>query len=99
MSGIYNDDGGYHYQWFHFAMRERMLQATGNTDNHVMWRGNPINADQAWKTFEQWLEAIAADTSVLSQRERRFATSLRWRRTVAKPLPPVLEGEADLLAH
>ena len=35
-----------------------------------MWRGNPVNADQAWKTFEQWLEAIAADTSVLSQREK-----------------------------
>src|SRR5262249_27866508 len=70
VGGIYNDDARYHYQWFHFAMRERMLQANGNTDNHVMWRGNPVNADQAWKTFEQWLDAIAADGSVLSQREK-----------------------------
>lgn len=38
-SGIYDDDQGYHYQWFHFAVRERMAQANGNTDNHVMWRG------------------------------------------------------------
>jgi uncharacterized tannase-like protein DUF6351/tannase/feruloyl esterase len=70
VSGIYNDDGGYHYQWFHFAMRDRMIQANGNADNHVMWRGNPINADAAWTTFEQWMEAIAADTSNLSQREK-----------------------------
>ncbi len=71
VSGIYNDDGGYHYQWFHFAMRDRMAQANnGNTDNHVMWRGNPVNADQAWSTFEQWMEAIAADTSNLSKREK-----------------------------
>ncbi|HWZ74776.1 MAG TPA: DUF6351 family protein [Casimicrobiaceae bacterium] len=70
VSGIYNDDGGYHYQWFHFAMRERMIQANGNADNHVMWRGNPVNADQAWTTFEQWMEAIAADTSNLSQRDK-----------------------------
>ena len=70
VSGIYNDDAGYHYQWFHFAMRDRMLQANGNTDNHVMWRGNPVNADAAWTTFEQWMEAIAADTSNASQREK-----------------------------
>src|ERR1041384_7065395 len=27
VSGIYNDDTAYHYQWFHFAMRDRMAQA------------------------------------------------------------------------
>jgi hypothetical protein len=70
VSGIYNDDGGYHYQWFHFAMRERMAQANGNADNHVMWRGNPVNADQAWATFIQWMEAVAADTSSLSLRDK-----------------------------
>ena len=41
ISGIYNDDGGYHYQWFHFALRERMSKANGNARNHVMWRGQP----------------------------------------------------------
>jgi Tannase-like family of unknown function (DUF6351) len=70
VSGIYNDDGGYHYQWFHFAMRDRMIQANGNADNHVMWRGNPVNADAAWTTFVQWMEAIAADTSTLSPRDK-----------------------------
>jgi len=38
-SGLYDDDNFYHYQWFHFAVRERMLQANGDTRNHVMWRG------------------------------------------------------------
>lgn len=70
VSGIYNDNGGYHYQWFHFSMRDRMAQANGNADNHVMWRGNPVNADAAWSTFVQWMEAIAADTSNLSPREK-----------------------------
>jgi hypothetical protein len=70
VSGIYNDAGGYHYQWFHFAMRDRMIQANGNANNHVMWRGNPVNADAAWSTFVEWMEAIAADTSNLSPREK-----------------------------
>ncbi|NLD68640.1 MAG: hypothetical protein GX644_07460 [Limnobacter sp.] len=38
-SGIYDDDQAYHYQWFHFAVRERMAQANGHADNHLMWRG------------------------------------------------------------
>jgi hypothetical protein len=70
ISGIYNDDGGYHYQWFHFAMRDRMAQANGNTDNHVMWRGNPVPYKTAWTTFIQWVEAVAADTSDRSKREK-----------------------------
>jgi hypothetical protein len=38
-SNFYDEDMFYHYQWFHFAVRERMLQANGDTQNHVMWRG------------------------------------------------------------
>jgi hypothetical protein len=36
---LYDEDHLYHYQWFHFAVRERMKQANGNAANHVMWRG------------------------------------------------------------
>ena len=36
--------GGYHYQWFHFAIRERIAKQNGNADNHVMWRG-PVQAE------------------------------------------------------
>lgn len=38
-SVIYDDDQVYHYQWFHFAARARMLDQNGHTKNHVMWRG------------------------------------------------------------
>jgi Tannase-like family of unknown function (DUF6351) len=70
VTGIYNDDGGYHYQWFHFALRERLAQMNGNADNHAMWRGNPVPADTAWSAFIQWVAAYKADTGTGTQREK-----------------------------
>ncbi|HZR07381.1 MAG TPA: DUF6351 family protein [Myxococcales bacterium] len=70
ISGIYNDDAGYHYQWYHFATRERLREVNGNSDNHVMWRGNPVPFDTAWATFTQWVEAVKADASDVSQRRK-----------------------------
>lgn len=70
LTGIYNDDGGYHYQWFHFALRERLAQANGNADNHVMWRGNPVPADPAWNAFIAWVQAYKTDTGHGSQRDK-----------------------------
>ncbi|MES1926592.1 hypothetical protein T31B1_14775 [Salinisphaera sp. T31B1] len=70
ITGIYNDDGGYHYQWFHFALRERLLVANGDTDNHVMWRGDPVPYEQAWSTFIAWVMADKADTAQGTQRDK-----------------------------
>jgi len=70
VSGIYNDDGGYHYQWFHFANRQRLIDGFGNADNHVMWRGNPVPYADAWGKFKQWMEAIAADTAAGTARAK-----------------------------
>ena len=70
ITGIYNDDAGYHYQWFHFATRDRMAHANGNADNHVMWRGNPVPQAQSWSTFIQWVEAVSADSSGLPARQK-----------------------------
>lgn len=70
ISGIYNDDSGYHYQWFHFAARERMREANGDTDNHVMWRGNPVPFETAWSTFVKWVDAVKADTSAAPERSK-----------------------------
>lgn len=70
VSGIYNDDGGYHYQWFHFAQRERMLAANGDTRNHVMWRGNVVPAEQAWGAFMRWVVAYKSDGASGSQRDK-----------------------------
>ena len=73
VSGIYNDDGGYHYQWTHFATRERMAQQNGNTDNHVMWRGKPVPEAPSWSMFIQWVEAVRNDASHRPAREKVVA--------------------------
>jgi hypothetical protein len=70
LSGIYNDDGGYHYQWFHFAMRARMAKANGDARNHVMWRGAPVPFDKAWSTLIAWQEAVRADAASGSPRDK-----------------------------
>jgi hypothetical protein len=38
-SGLFDETQLYHYQWYHFAARERLIEANGNADTHVMWRG------------------------------------------------------------
>jgi hypothetical protein len=65
--GAYNDERGYHYQWFHFAVRERIAAQNGSADNHVMWRG-PVQADKAWPVFIDWVAAASADRSPASAR-------------------------------
>lgn len=70
VSGIYNEDNAYHYQWFHFAQRERMRKANGDTRNHVMWRGNPVPADTTWSTFIDWVAAYVADNGKGTQKQR-----------------------------
>lgn len=70
VSGIYNEDTAYHYQWFHFALRERMLRVNGDTANHVMWRGNPVPAATAWDTFIRWVQAYTADKSGATQKQK-----------------------------
>ena len=53
-SGLYDEDALYHYQWFHFAVRERLAQAFGDASNHVMWRGGaPLAASSGDRTPEQ----------------------------------------------
>ncbi len=58
--GAYNDTAAYHYQWFHFAIRERIKRGSGDAANHVMWRG-PVQADRAWAVFADWVAAVADD--------------------------------------
>ncbi|MDD0815880.1 DUF6351 family protein [Curvibacter sp. HBC28] len=44
-SNFYDEDNFYHYQWFHFAVRERLRKVNGDVSNHVMWRGGVSFAD------------------------------------------------------
>jgi hypothetical protein len=65
VSNIYGEDTtNYHMQWEHFAARERVLQANGNADNYVMWRGSRAAlSPESITAFEKWMDAIAADKS------------------------------------
>lgn len=72
-SAKFNDDSGYHYQWHHFAMRERMREANGNTDNHVMWRGDNPPFSKSWPAFINWMERIHKDNSNRTARQKTIA--------------------------
>jgi hypothetical protein len=71
-TNIYGEDSSnYHLQWEHFAVRERLIQANGNADNQVMWRGNiSTGSANAIATFEKWMENVAADKSADPQRTK-----------------------------
>ena len=85
VTNIYSEDtNNYHLQWEHFAVRERLVQGYGNSDNYVMWRGGPGTgptaanpaaiiaalSPNAIAAFEQWMEAIVADKSSDPQRTK-----------------------------
>jgi hypothetical protein len=71
--GSYNDTSGYHYQWYHFAVRERLAQMNGNANNYVMWRGDNktnIPVTKAGDVMAQWIAAIKADKRPGSAQEK-----------------------------
>ena len=39
-----DEKGGYHYGWYHFALRDRLREANGDSNNMVMWRRMPTGA-------------------------------------------------------
>ena len=71
--GAYNEAGGYHYQWHHFAVRERLIDANGDARNHVLWRGNDATQVPLMRAFEvitRWVEAIKSDDSHVPPRTK-----------------------------
>ena len=68
---LLDEDVIYHYQWYHFAVRERMIEANGNADNHVMWRGGPNFAELTNPT-----PASAALAAVVTTQS--WADFIRW---------------------
>ncbi|WP_334189815.1 DUF6351 family protein [Noviherbaspirillum sp.] len=61
---------GIHHVWRSFQLRDRIQQANGNFDNHVMWRfgrnGYAPSADislDSFLTMDKWLTALKADTA------------------------------------
>jgi hypothetical protein len=72
ISELYDDDQYYHYQWFHFAARERMLQANGDTKNHVMWRAGASVTELLGTPMAQ---GTAIRTAVATQ---SWAIFIKW---------------------
>jgi Tannase-like family of unknown function (DUF6351) len=76
LSGTVEESAYYHYQWFHFAVRERLLNANGNIDNHVMWRGDYDSDDpnsvyeRAFELINRWISSIKADRAQVSVHQR-----------------------------
>lgn len=59
------DDLDIHLNWRALSLRERLMQANGQHDNHVIWAygGNSSPFREAFEAMDAWLEAIEADTS------------------------------------
>ena len=89
-----NETGGYHYGWFHFALRERLRQGAGNADNMVMWRA--VNAAAAKDTFDAWMVAYKSDTSSDPQRTKvtRAKPKLAADGCYDKSTPPLFVPDA-----
>src|ERR1700730_12873256 len=68
--GSYNDTSGYHYQWYRFAIRERLRQSNGDIGNHVMWRGSFVPQPKAWALLNMWVTAIKADQSNIPEHQK-----------------------------
>ncbi len=64
-----NEEGRYHYGWFHFALRERLRQASGgSSETMVMWRS--VSGNRGRDLFDKWVTDYKADTSHDPQRAK-----------------------------
>ncbi|MES2077042.1 MAG: DUF6351 family protein [Pseudomonadota bacterium] len=75
LSYIYDEDNFFHYQWFHFAVRERLLKANGDSKNHVMWRGGISFADLFGQTTPGMAERAAVNAKAQAD---GWAAFIKW---------------------
>ncbi len=74
---LYDEDGGYHYQWFHFAVRERMRRANGAAPNHVMWRGG-VGIAEIMKAYTGGSMSVEAQALSDAATTRGWQTFIAW---------------------
>lgn len=68
--GTSKETGGYHYGWFHFALRDRIRQANnGNSANMVFWR-NVVTDAASQDLLNHWIAAYKSDTRPGTQRDK-----------------------------
>jgi len=68
--GSYNDAAGYHYQWYRFAIRERLRESNGDVGNHVMWRGSSVPFAKAWFLLNMWVNGVKQDRSNIPEHQK-----------------------------
>jgi hypothetical protein len=77
LSGKIKEAANYHYQWFHFAVRERLRNVDGYSENFVKWRGNGTDGavvqQKAFDFLNQWVSGMKLDRSRNSAREKLAA--------------------------
>jgi hypothetical protein len=67
-----NEAGGYHYGWFHYAVRERLRKATGGrSDNMVMWRST--HEPDGRRLFDTWMAGYTSDRSSAARIDKVLA--------------------------
>ena len=74
LSGHVNEVANYHYQWSHFAVRDRLREANGDSRNFIMWRGDVTDdgsvKERAFELINQWVAAIKSDKSLAPMRKK-----------------------------
>lgn len=75
LSHLYDEDALYHYQWFHFAVRERMKAHNGHTDNHVMWRAGGAATEHPQVGGKPSAEYLAMKQAI---EEQSWQTFIDW---------------------
>jgi uncharacterized tannase-like protein DUF6351 len=65
-----------HADYHTYVMRERLDNANGHHDNHIVWSnplslaGDPGATSASWQLLDRWLAAVEADHSNLSREEK-----------------------------
>src|SRR5678816_3477934 len=86
--GSYNNTSAYHYQWYRFAIRERLRESNGDVGNHVMWRGSSVPFAKAWFLLNMWVNGVKADRSNIPEHQK-----------VLNHRPPVLVAGCPIQAN
>jgi hypothetical protein len=86
-SGIMDDTQFYHYQWFHFAVRERLREANNDTSNHVMWRGGPSASELYVAPTEV---SLAISSTVAAE---AWVTFINWMEAYTSDTSPRTQRE------
>ena len=82
-AGATTTTGGYHYQWFHFAMRERMRKQNGDVGQPRDVARRRAGRERRGRVFDRWVTAVKADHSTMPAHEKVVREPGRLRPSMA----------------